>query len=86
MKNTDGENSRDSGVLSNPLSLAHSGRIYWIDAGINHRSTYGFYWLQRSSNISYSYSLDFNSTSLYPQGYNVNGMGFAVRCEFKLAN
>ena len=80
MKNTSGETSRDSGVLSNPLSFLRSGYFEWSVAGLLNRSGSGDYWLLRSTDITYSYGLYFGDTYLFPQGYdNRHGNGFAVR-------
>ena len=80
MNNTSGEDSRDSGVLSNPLSFLRSGHLYWYDAGLLNRGGGGGYWSLRSANTTYSNDLYFRNTGLNPQGSDNRGYGFAVRC------
>lgn len=41
---------------------------------------YCYYWSAASHSTAYSYSLNFNSSYLYPRGGNYKGNGFAVRC------
>ena len=74
------EDSRDSGLLSNPLSLLRSGYLIWSDANLVDHGGSGLYWSLRSYSTTYSNGLSFYNTALYPQN-NVNrGYGFAVRC------
>ena len=81
MKNTDGESSRDSGVLSNPLTFLRSGYFYWDDASLGGRGGNGYYWMSRSANTTSSSSSVFGDTYLNPQvNYNDRGVGFPVRC------
>ena len=81
MKNSSEESSTDSGVLSSPLSFLRSGYLYWNDAGLNARGGSGRYWSLRSAGTTYSYSLGFGNTYLYPQSNDNRGYGFAVRYE-----
>ena len=80
MKNTEGENSRDSGLLSNPLSFLRSGYFYWDRAELFDRGSGGNCWSSRSTSTTTSNFLHFSNTYLYPQLSNNDGYGFAVRC------
>ena len=74
------ESNQDSGILSNPLSFLRSGYFHWSDADLYSRGGGGFYWSLRSANTTYSSSLLFYDTYLYPQYSYARGNGFAVRC------
>ena len=78
MKN-EGE-SRDSGILSSPLSFLRSGYVNWIDAGVGRQGYNGDYWSLRSGNTIVSYDIYFNNTYMNSQDYSNHGLGFAVRC------
>ena len=78
MKNN-GE-TRDAGVLSNPLSFLRSGDFAWDYAGAYNHGSGGYYWLSRSRSTAYSNNLYFSNTYLDPQYYDGHGGGFAVRC------
>ena len=78
MKNTDGETSRDSGVLSSPLSFLRSGHFYLVGTGLDARGGSGNYWSLRSGSTTGSNNLYFVSTALDPQGNDSRGFGFAV--------
>ena len=78
MKNVT-EADRDSGLLSNPLSLLHSGFFYWNEAILGSRGSGGLYWSLRSSSTATANLLGFSNTGLLPQDGNVHGFGFAVR-------
>ena len=73
-------NSKDSGILSSPLSFLRNGIYAWIFGGPDYRGGLGYYWSLRSANTAYSNSLYFSLTVLYPQLIYDRGMGFAVRC------
>ena len=80
--NKNDDTSRDSGVLSNPLSFIHSGSFGWDFAGLNNRGTLGNYWSLRSASTTDSYRLLFSSSHLGPQnGAGGHGYGFAVRAQ-----
>ena len=78
MKN-EGE-SRDSGILSSPLSFLRSGLFIWDNANPEGRSGAGLYWYLRSANTTSSNDLYFYDTYLNPQHNYSRGVGFAVRC------
>ena len=78
MKN-EGE-ARDSGILSNPLSLIRSGYFAWSNAYLSSRSGGGRDWSLRSADTTSSNYLLFSGTNLLPQYYDPRGNGMAVRC------
>ena len=79
--NKSDSSSRDSGVLSSPLSFLRNGNLSWGNTDILNLGSYGYYWLLRSINVNISSSFVFGITILYPQ-YNVTdrGTGMAARC------
>ena len=80
MKDTSGENHRDSGVLSNPLSFRRSGRFGWGSAGLNNlRGSYGNYWSLHSAGTTGSFCLYFNNSYLSSKDISDHGLGFVVR-------
>ena len=81
MKNVDGETSRDSGLLSDPLSFVRSGEFTWSRGALSIRNANGIYWTLLSRNTVGSDGLDFFNTYLYlyPQFAYYHGNGFAVR-------
>ena len=75
--------SKDSGLLSNPLSFIRGGFYSYMGASLYARSVRGAYWSLQSgseSNSSTSRDLYFHSANLLTQDYNDRGDGFAVRC------
>ena len=72
--------SRESGVLSNPLSFLHNGFFNWNSAGLTARGSYGYYWSLRSYSNASSSDLGFGNTDLGPQYSDSRGYGMAVRC------
>ena len=79
MKNNDGQNSRDAGVLSNPLSFLRIGDFRWYGGGLGNRDGFGYYWSLRSTSTSGSSVLEFGTATLNPQRDDIRGFGFAVR-------
>ena len=78
MENED--EARDSGILSNPLSLIRSGYFYCFGASPYSRNSGGDYWYSRSANTIRSNYLGFYDTGLYLQVGDNRGDGYAVRC------
>ena len=74
-------NSKESGMLSNPLSFLRSGSFNWYYAGLVSRGVYGDYWSLRSYSTTDSNELYLGNTSLNPYANDHRGFGYAVRCE-----
>ena len=81
MNNTSGEDSRDSGVLSNPLSFLRNGIFNWVNASLGLRGGLGYYWSLRSHSTFYSGVLYLTNTNLGAQSNDGRGYGFAVLCK-----
>ena len=79
MKNTNGETSRDSGVLSSPLSFVRSGSFSLDTASIYGRSGNGHYWTLRSYDPRVSHNLLLANVYLSAQDGYMHGYGVAVR-------
>ena len=74
------ENSRDAGLLSDPLSFLRNGLFYWSGAELGGRGGDSYYWSLQSYSIALSFNLSFSNAGLSPLGSGVRGNGFAVRC------
>ena len=72
--------SRDSGVLSSPLSFLRSGNFRYQNASIGNRTSVGMYWIANSNDTQNSNSLYFYAEYVNTHDHDPRGMGFAVRC------
>ena len=71
-----GSTSSDAGLLTSGL-FQRSG--YW-GGSFSSQGSYGYYWSSTQGSATNAYSLNFNSTNVYPAGnYNEN-VARAVRC------
>ena len=71
-------NSGYTKIQSAPINFALSGYVY--GGTVNYAGSHGYLWSSTVNSSSYAYCLAFNSTSVYPQGYDNRFRGFPVRC------
>ena len=63
-----------------PLYFVRSGYYGYSNGSIYGLGSNGRYWSSTASGTTYAYYLDFNGSSVYPQGSNYRGNGFSLRC------
>lgn len=67
-----------SGMLCDKLKLKKRG-YYYNSGSLYGEGSYGHYWSRTVDSGAYAYSLEFNSSRVYPQIIYDRGNGFALR-------
>ena len=72
-------NYNSSSILrSNPVNLTLFGRVYSSSRG--YQGLNGYYWSSTVYSNNLAYSLDLNTSNVYPINLNSKGYGYSVRC------
>ena len=66
-------------LRSDPLSFNYNGRLNY-NGLLDSENTIGYYWFGTVYISDAAYVLNFNSSAINPQSYNLRGVGLAVRC------